>query len=422
MRLARRGLDVVRLKGGDPFLFGRGGEEALALVEAGVPFEVVPGVSSLAAVPAAAGIPVTHRGRLLAGDDRERPRAARLRCAGARPRGRSSSFMGLARLEELAAGLIAHGRPGSTPAAVIASGTLPEQRVVVAPLDRIARRCSRPRPAGAGRDRRRRGTRTALVRAGRAASQPEIRSHRAPGAPLERSSEIRLRRVTALPPYAFAEVERVKLELRRAGEDVIDLGFGNPDVPSPDVAVEKLAEAAQDPRNHRYSASRGIPNLRRAICDLYRRRFGVELDPEREAITTIGAKEGLSHLMWLLVEPGDVALVPDPSYPIHRFAPVLAGAEVEGFRLDGDLGAGLEEAHRRASGRARTRGRLLPAQPDRRRCDARADAARSSTSLASATSSSSTTSPTPTSPTTATSRRRSSRPRAPARWRSSSTR
>jgi alanine-synthesizing transaminase len=135
---------------------------------------------------------------------------------------------------------------------------------------------------------------------------------------------------------------------------VIDLGFGNPDVPSPEVAVEKLAQAAQDPRNHRYSASRGIPNLRRAICDLYARRFGIELDPEREAITTIGAKEGLSHLMWLLVEPGDVALVPDPSYPIHRFAPVLAGAEVEGFRLDGDLVAELEDAHRRANGRART--------------------------------------------------------------------
>jgi alanine-synthesizing transaminase len=131
---------------------------------------------------------------------------------------------------------------------------------------------------------------------------------------------------------------------------VVDLGFGNPDVPSPDVAVRKLAEAAQDPRNHRYSASRGIPNLRRAVTDLYRRRFGVELDPEREAITTIGAKEGLSHLMWLLVEPGDAALVPDPSYPIHRFAPLLAGAEVVGYRFDEELGAAL----RRAKGRART--------------------------------------------------------------------
>jgi alanine-synthesizing transaminase len=153
-----------------------------------------------------------------------------------------------------------------------------------------------------------------------------------------------------LPPYAFAEVDRLKLELRRAGADVVDLGFGNPDVPSPEVAVAKLAEAAQDPRNHRYSASKGIPNLRRAVCDLYRRRFGVELDPEREAITTIGAKEGLTHLMWLLVEPGDVALVPDPSYPIHRFAPVLAGAEVVGYRLDEEL----DDAFLRVGGRART--------------------------------------------------------------------
>jgi alanine-synthesizing transaminase len=135
---------------------------------------------------------------------------------------------------------------------------------------------------------------------------------------------------------------------------VVDLGFGNPDVPSPDVAVAKLAEAAQDPRNHRYSASKGIPNLRRAVCDLYRRRFGVELDPDREAITTIGAKEGLTHLMWLLVEPGDVALVPDPSYPIHRFAPVLTGAGVESYRLDGDIGAALEDAYRRAEGLVRT--------------------------------------------------------------------
>src|SRR5439155_9310193 len=136
------------------------------------------------------------------------------------------------------------------------------------------------------------------------------------------------RRIDALPPYAFAEIDRLKLDLRRSGEDVIDLGFGNPDLPSPEIAVEKLTEAAAKPRNHRYSASRGIPNLRAAICELYQRRFGVVLDPEREAIATIGAKEGLSHLLWLLVEPGDVALVPTPSYPIHLFAPVLAGASV----------------------------------------------------------------------------------------------
>jgi alanine-synthesizing transaminase len=136
------------------------------------------------------------------------------------------------------------------------------------------------------------------------------------------------RRVPDLPPYVFAATDQLKLDLRRSGEDVIDLGFGNPDIPSPDVAVEKLAEAARNPRNHRYSASRGIPNLRRAITTLYRRRFGVELDPETQAITTIGAKEGLAHLMWTLVEPGDVAIVPSPSYPIHLFAPVFAGAAV----------------------------------------------------------------------------------------------
>jgi alanine-synthesizing transaminase len=138
-----------------------------------------------------------------------------------------------------------------------------------------------------------------------------------------------LRRVGGLPPYVFAEINELKLELRRAGEDVIDLGFGNPDLPSPEVAVEKLREAVLNPRNHRYSASRGIPNLRKAICDLYQRRFGVTLDPERQALTTIGAKEGLAHLMWVLVEPGDTALVPSPSYPIHQFAPAFAGANVE---------------------------------------------------------------------------------------------
>ncbi|MGH9039806.1 MAG: aminotransferase class I/II-fold pyridoxal phosphate-dependent enzyme, partial [Acidimicrobiia bacterium] len=134
--------------------------------------------------------------------------------------------------------------------------------------------------------------------------------------------------------------------LRRAGEDVIDLGFGNPDIPSPPMAVDKLCEAAHNPRNHRYSASRGIPKLRLAICDLYRRRFGVELDFETEAVTTIGAKEGLSHLMWTLVGPGDSALVPSPSYPIHIYAPVLAGAEVRQVRLgrDQDFFANLTAA------------------------------------------------------------------------------
>jgi alanine-synthesizing transaminase len=154
------------------------------------------------------------------------------------------------------------------------------------------------------------------------------------------------RRVDALPPYAFAEVERLKLELRRAGEDVIDLGFGNPDVPPPEVAVEKLREAALLPRNHRYSSSRGLPKLREAICDLYRDRYGVELDPETEATMTLGAKEGLVHLLWVLLGPGDVALVPSPSYPIHLFAPGFAGAAVArvSVGLGIDFAAGVEEA------------------------------------------------------------------------------
>src|SRR5437868_9416005 len=144
------------------------------------------------------------------------------------------------------------------------------------------------------------------------------------------------RRIGNLPPYVFATVNELKLELRRAGDDVIDLGFGNPDLPSPDIAVEKLCEAALKPRNHRYSSSRGIPRLRLAICDLYRRRFGVELDPETQAIATIGAKEGLSHLMWALVEPGDVAVVPSPSYPIHLFAPAFAGAAIAQVPMNGE--------------------------------------------------------------------------------------
>ena len=141
------------------------------------------------------------------------------------------------------------------------------------------------------------------------------------------------RRITGLPPYVFSAINQLRDQARRAGEDVIDLGFGNPDIPSPPVAVEKLAEAARNPRNHRYSSSRGIPNLRLAIANLYKRRFGVELDPETEVVFSIGAKEGLSHLMWVLVGPGDSALVPSPSYPIHIYAPLFAGAEVHHVRV-----------------------------------------------------------------------------------------
>jgi alanine-synthesizing transaminase len=154
------------------------------------------------------------------------------------------------------------------------------------------------------------------------------------------------RRITSLPPYVFTIIDSLKVEARRAGDDVIDLGFGNPDLPSPDIAVEKLAEAAHNQRNHRYSASRGIPKLRQAIADHYRRRFGVDLDPETQVINTIGAKEGFSHLMWVLLQPGDAALVPSPSYPIHIYGPLFAGADIREVPLgtDSDFFENLREA------------------------------------------------------------------------------
>jgi alanine-synthesizing transaminase len=173
---------------------------------------------------------------------------------------------------------------------------------------------------------------------------------------------MQFRRVDALPPYAFAEVERLKLELRREGGDVVDLGFGNPDVPPPELAVEKLREAALIPRNHRYSSSRGLPNLRAAVCELYRDRFGVELDPEREATLALGAKEGLVHLLWVLLGPGDGALVPSPSYPIHLFAPGFAGATVQRVAAL-DYVAGVQEAWEAAQPRPRVLIASFPHNP-----------------------------------------------------------
>ncbi len=134
--------------------------------------------------------------------------------------------------------------------------------------------------------------------------------------------------IEKLPPYVFAVINQLKMDARRCGEDIIDLGMGNPDLPTPDPIVDKLVEAARNPRNHRYSASRGIPNLRVEISRWYERRYGVEIDPETEAIATIGAKEGFSHLVLALVEPGDRVIVPDPSYPIHSFAATIAGCEL----------------------------------------------------------------------------------------------
>lgn len=141
------------------------------------------------------------------------------------------------------------------------------------------------------------------------------------------------KRIKRLPPYVFAIVNDLKVKARARGEDIIDFGMGNPDLPTPAHIVEKLCEAARNPRNHRYSASRGITKLRHAICDWYHRRHAVELDPDTEAIATIGAKEGLSHLALAIVEPGDVALVPNPTYPIHAYSVIIAGGDVRHVRL-----------------------------------------------------------------------------------------
>jgi len=144
----------------------------------------------------------------------------------------------------------------------------------------------------------------------------------------EASSIFNLRRMERLPTYVFASVNAAKMAARRAGEDVIDLGMGNPDQGTPARIVDKLVEAARNPRNHRYSASAGIPNLRLAICKWYARRYGVELDPESEAIATMGAKEGISHLVLSLIGPGDTVMVPDPTYPIHTYAVIISGGSV----------------------------------------------------------------------------------------------
>ena len=136
------------------------------------------------------------------------------------------------------------------------------------------------------------------------------------------------RRIENLPPYVFSIINGLKIEARRAGRDVIDLGFGNPDIPSPEIAVAKLAEAATKPANHRYSLSRGLPKLREAIAGYYQNTWGVQLDPELEITNTIGSKEGFSHLMWVLLDRGDAAIVPSPSYPIHIYGPLFAGADL----------------------------------------------------------------------------------------------
>ena len=155
-----------------------------------------------------------------------------------------------------------------------------------------------------------------------------------------------LRRIDRLPPYVFGVVNDLKMEARRRGDDVIDLGMGNPDLATPRLVVEKLREAVANPKNHRYSTSRGIGKLRLALADWYERRLGVRLDPETEVVATIGAKEGIAHLSWALLRSGDTALVPEPSYPIHAYCAILSGAEVTSVPLsgEGDFFPALHEA------------------------------------------------------------------------------
>jgi alanine-synthesizing transaminase len=140
-------------------------------------------------------------------------------------------------------------------------------------------------------------------------------------------SELIFSRVQKLPKYVFAMVNELKMKLRREGEDIVDLGMGNPDLPPAPHIIEKLCEVARRDNVHGYSASKGIPRLRKAICDFYQRNYGLELNPETEAIMTIGAKEGYSHLILAMVEPGDSVMVPNPTYPIHYYAPIIAGGD-----------------------------------------------------------------------------------------------
>src|ERR1700684_4490833 len=155
-------------------------------------------------------------------------------------------------------------------------------------------------------------------------------------------------RIRRLPPYVFAEVNTAKAKARGAGEDIIDLGMGNPDSPTPAPLVAKLVETVQDPRSHRYSVSKGIPGLRRALAGYYDRRFGVKLNPETEVIATLGSKEGLANLAAAITSPGDTILVPNPSYPIHQFGFIIAGAAVRSIPAtpDEDMLRALDRAVR----------------------------------------------------------------------------
>lgn len=141
-----------------------------------------------------------------------------------------------------------------------------------------------------------------------------------------------------LPPYVFEQVNRLKASARSEGRDIIDLGMGNPDLPTPQMIVDKLVETVQDPRTHRYSSSKGIPGLRRAQAKYYQRRFGVKLDPDTQIVATLGSKEGFANMAQAITAPGDVILCPDPSYPIHAFGFIMSGGVIRSMQVEPDDG------------------------------------------------------------------------------------
>ena len=172
-------------------------------------------------------------------------------------------------------------------------------------------------------------------------------------------------RIKRLPPYVFGIIGELKQAARARGEDIIDFGMGNPDQPTPEHIVQKLVDAAQRPDTHRYSVSKGVPRLRLAICDWYKRKFDVDLDPATEAIVTMGSKEGLAHLMLAILEHGDQVLVPNPAYPIHPYGAVIAGADVRHVRMmpDSDFFAELERAIKESWPRPKMMLLNFPANP-----------------------------------------------------------
>ncbi|MEO1747185.1 MAG: aminotransferase class I/II-fold pyridoxal phosphate-dependent enzyme, partial [Pseudomonadota bacterium] len=139
-----------------------------------------------------------------------------------------------------------------------------------------------------------------------------------------------------LPPYVFEQVNRLKASARAEGRDIIDLGMGNPDLPTPQSIVDKLCEVVQDPRTHRYSSSKGIPGLRKAQANYYARRFGVKLDPDTQVVATLGSKEGFANMAQAITAPGDVILCPDPTYPIHAFGFIMSGGTIRSMRVQPD--------------------------------------------------------------------------------------